>query len=90
MTASANERTNQMHVLVGKLGDARVARALHNSEENTARIDVAVSAVYDFFLAERAAVRAEVAAEILTMDDGYEWEKDMLQRVANLILEPKP
>lgn len=35
-------------------------------------------------------VRAEIAAEVLKMDDGYEWEKDMLQRIAAAIRSREP
>lgn len=76
--------------LVSKYGDARAARALHNSDENTARIDLTLSAIDDFFSAAVASVRAEVAAEVLAMDDGYGWESDMIQRIAKMICEQAP
>jgi len=42
-------------------GTARAARALHNSDENTARIDVAFSAVLDLFAAVAAPLEARIA-----------------------------
>lgn len=38
----------------------------------------------------RKSERVKVATEVLAMTDGYEWEDDILQRIANRILEPQP
>lgn len=60
--------TQRAEELIKKYGDARVARALHNSDENTARIDVARNALIEHI--EQAEARAEKLTRLLEKAGG--------------------